>query len=97
MYEMDPHLRLVKAEAILLETLSKLVWVVSFFYGVELVFAIFCILTSVPIPDGFPLLNRGEYLNILFALIVLAIILKVLGLVDKHIMEYWKRQDTQKK
>jgi len=88
MYE-DPKLRLAKAEAILLETISKLVWIVSFLYLTELVLSFY--------HDDFSLWNRGNYNTIILALISLAVIMRVLGLVDKHLMEYWKRQDTRKK
>lgn len=89
MYGEDPHSRLVKAEAILLETLSKLVWIVSILYGAELLLALNF--------DNFDLWNRGDYNAIILALITLAIIFKVLNLVDKHLMEYWKRQDVKKR
>lgn len=89
MYGEDPESRLIKAEAILLETLSKLVWIVSILYGAELLIAVF--------DESFDLWNRGDYNAIILALIALAVILKVLGLVDKHLMEYWKRQDVKKR
>lgn len=89
MYDEDPQSRLIKAEAILLETLSKLVWIVSILYGVELLIAVF--------DKSFDLWNRGDYNAIILALIALVVILKVLGLVDKHMMEYWKRQDAKKR
>jgi hypothetical protein len=89
MYDEDPQSRLIKAEATLLETLSKLVWIVSILYGAELLIAIY--------DKSFDLWNRGDYNAIILALIALAVILKVLGLVDKHMMEYWKRQDTKKR
>ena len=89
MYDEDPQSRLIKAEAILLETLSKLVWIVSILYGVELIIAVY--------DKSFDLWNRGDYNIIILALITLAVILKILGLVDKHLMEYWKRQDVKKR
>ena len=89
MYGEDPQSRLIKAEAILLETLSKLVWIVSILYGAELIIAVY--------DQNFDLWNRGDYNIIILALITLAVILKVLGLVDKHLMEYWNRQDVKKR
>ena len=89
MYDEDPQSRLIKAEAILLETLSKLVWIVSILYGAELIIAFY--------DKSFDLWNRGDYNAIILALIALVVILKVLDLVDKHMMEYWKRQDMKKR
>jgi hypothetical protein len=85
MYE-DPNLRLVKAEAILLETISKLVWIVSILYGTELILSFY--------DKEFTPWNQGDYSAIILGLIALAIIFRVLSLIDKHIMEYWKRKDT---
>ena len=83
MYDEDPQSRLIKAEAMLLETLSRLVWIVSILYGAELIIAVY--------DKSFDLWNRGDYNIIILALITLAVILKILGLIDKHLMEYWKR------
>ena len=79
-----PESRLIRAEAVFLETIAKLVWIVSLLYGAELFLSFYI--------GDFNLLNRGNYNTIVIALIILAIFFRVIGLVDKHLMEYWERK-----
>lgn len=91
MYNEDPKQRLVRAEAILLETISRLVWIVAIFYAIQLLFGFYWTYTT----GEFTIWEMGTFTTIITVIIIFAILLSVFRLIDKHLMEYWKRVDER--